>query len=204
DQYAGGSHYTNGKKKEGDLVFYLQYHKDLQKYKEVFRYKSLKVYENKKVMERAFALKDYEVIKDTNKALEKLKEEKIDLRKKVILEKEPVYGGKPGSYNKESKVKILSYKPNSIEIKANLASRSIIVISDNYYPGWNAYIDSKKAPVNIANTSFRAVGINRGKHRLELKYEPTSFRNGLIISTSSLLLVLGFIFGPVVRKRYVK
>ncbi len=205
DQYADGEHFTNDDNQEGDLVFFLQYRKPLTKFKKVFTYKSLKVYENKDVFKRAYAVETPIVIKNDKKALKYLEDNKPDLSKRVILAKNPVYAGESKAYEgKSDKVEIMSYKPNSVTIDARLKKKKIIVISDSYYPGWNAYVDGKKAKINIANTAFRAVAINKGKHRLELKYQPTSFRNGLLISLSSLFLVIGFIALPTIRRKYGK
>jgi|GEM_PF-3085299 len=202
DQYSGGKHLSNGKDQAGDLVFFLQYQRPLLKFKQVFKYKNLKVYENKKAFPRAYAVDAHLVIKDDEEALTRLEEKKIDLRKQVILNKEPLYTGSSNiSKSSTEKTEIKSYKPNNIEIDVSLNKKKMIVVSDNYYPGWNAYIDGKKAPLYIANTTFRAVALNKGDHRLELKYQPTSFRNGLLVSFSSLFLVLGMIITASIRRK---
>lgn len=205
DQYREGNHFDNGLKRSGDLAFYLQYYKPLTKFKKVFRYKNLTIYENKEVLPRAFVVRKSVVRKNVERALARAT--RNELGELVYLNKKPVFGGEANSYKVppwrdkgEEEVKIVSYQPNSVIMKAKLPSRGIIVVSDNYYPGWNAYIDGRKASIYIANLSFRAVAVKEGIHRIEMRYQPTSFRNGLIISSLLLLTILGFVALPLTRK----
>ena len=73
----------------------------------------------------------------------------------------------------------------------------ILVLADSFYPGWDAYVDGKKAKIFKANHFFRAVPIPKGEHRIEFRYQPQSFKLGLIISLISLtclVLVSLFLF----------
>ncbi len=201
DQYPDGEHYDNGEKQKGDLAFYLQYRKSIPKFKPVYKYKSLTVYENKKVFPRVFSVTDSIVIKSSAEARKYLQDPKTDLHKTVVLSKKPSYYGKKTVYKGKERVKIESYKANSIKITANLPSKKFIVISDSYDRGWKAYVDGEPASINLANTSFRAIAVNKGRHKIELDYKPDSFRRGLMISLSSFLLVIGFIVLPRIRKK---
>lgn len=88
------------------------------------------------------------------------------------------------------------YSANRSVITANLASSGLLVFSDIYYPGWNAYVDGVRQPVYAANIAMRGVYVPAGEHRIEFKYEPLSFRLGVIISgvTVGLLIIAVGIF----------
>jgi uncharacterized membrane protein YfhO len=51
-------------------------------------------------------------------------------------------------------------------------------------------VDGQEAPLLRADVIFRAVHLQAGGHRVEFTYEPASFRTGMAISASALLLVL--------------
>lgn len=202
DQYGRGNHLNNNTDQAGDMVFYIQYRNKTTKFKPVFRYKNLSVYKNARVFPRAFAANKPVVINKTSEALKLLSKEKIDLRSEVILNKKPAYRGKTNGFNGRQSVAITDYKPDNISIKANLGRKSIIIISDNYYPGWKAYVDGQEAPIYLANASFRAVAVKRGQHKVELVYAPESFRKGLIVTILSLLLIMSFVFWPLLNEKF--
>jgi uncharacterized membrane protein YfhO len=88
----------------------------------------------------------------------------------------------------DSKVRIYDYKPTDIKMLVNSSQPGFLVISDTYYPGWNAYINGTKREILRANYAFRAIKIDPGNQHVEFKYEPISFYLGSIISLISLLV----------------
>ncbi len=84
-----------------------------------------------------------------------------------------------------------SYKPNQLVYDYTIAQDQLAVFSQIYYPkGWNAYVDGEKVDIYRANYVLRAVLLPKGKHTLEFKFEPASFKAGQIISLISSLLIL--------------
>jgi len=77
----------------------------------------------------------------------------------------------------------------------------IVVIADPAYPGWRVTVDGKPARGLVANYLFRAVAVPAGRHVVEWKYDPTSFRFGLFISLAALALVAGAWAGRAVTCR---
>jgi len=82
------------------------------------------------------------------------------------------------------------YSPNRSVIMANLASSGLLVFSDIYYPGWNAYVDGVAQPIYATNIAMRGVYVPAGQHTIEFKYEPLSFKIGLYISLTTLLVLI--------------
>jgi uncharacterized membrane protein YfhO len=69
------------------------------------------------------------------------------------------------------------------------------VLADSFYPGWKAYVDGKETAILKANHFFRALSLSQGQHMVEFKYEPLSFRIGLIVSLlTALCIVLASVF----------
>ncbi len=82
---------------------------------------------------------------------------------------------------------IVGYTPDKVSVRTNSNGRSLLFLSDNFYPGWNVYIDGKKTDIYRADFSFRAVSVPKGKHLVEFVYFPSSFLLGFWAA------VLGFI-----------
>ena len=66
---------------------------------------------------------------------------------------------------------------------------AVLVLSQNYFPGWKAWLDGRAAPVFPANVAQCGVAVPPGKHRVEWRYRPTAFYQGLVISLVSLALL---------------
>lgn len=89
-----------------------------------------------------------------------------------------------------------SYKANNLVYESNSQANQIAVFSEIYYDkGWNAYIDGKLVPHFRANYVLRALNIPSGKHAVEFKFEPESFRKGESISYASSILIYLLVAG---------
>ena len=99
-----------------------------------------------------------------------------------------------------SSVEIVSYGTENLEFAVHAERPGILVVSDAYYPGWNAYVDGNATPIFPADYAFRGVFLEPGDHRVTMAYEPESVRNGIIISLiAALALGIGVIL---FRRRY--
>lgn len=106
--------------------------------------------------------------------------------------------------NKYSKVDIIDYKPNKISLMVSTDSRSLLFLSDVFYPGWVAKVDNKKIPIVRANYSFRSIVIPKGLHNVAFYYEPQSFRYGLYGSLFSLLVLILYLVYYLTNNKYAK
>ncbi len=72
-----------------------------------------------------------------------------------------------------------------------------LVLTDTWYPGWQATVDGEPAEVLQANCAFRAVWLEVREHAVEMVYRPASVRIGGVISlaVSVCCLVGWLIFG---------
>jgi len=89
-------------------------------------------------------------------------------------------------------IKMESYHPDHITYSYSAPRDVIAVFSEIYYDkGWNMYIDGKEKPYFRGNYVLRAAQLEAGNHKVEFKFEPTSYYTGEKISLAgSILLVL--------------
>ena len=102
---------------------------------------------------------------------------------------------------------ITAYRLNSIEVDTRSPKNGYLCFSEVFYPGWNASIDDKEAPVMRANWNLRAVPIIAGNHHVVMRFEPKSFTHGMWITLCTLsFAVIGIIVDRkiMVTKHYHK
>ncbi|HEY9792546.1 MAG TPA: YfhO family protein [Candidatus Obscuribacterales bacterium] len=77
-----------------------------------------------------------------------------------------------------------------VVIDGSTPAPNYLVLCDEFYPGWKAFVDGKETTIYPANILFRAVLVPAGKHHVEFVYEPLSLSIGLYIFSAALLLLL--------------
>ncbi|HEU5182608.1 MAG TPA: YfhO family protein [Candidatus Polarisedimenticolia bacterium] len=110
-----------------------------------------------------------------------------DPKGSVILQGESFPAGRPGE---EGEVTWLTEKPERLELRVSASRAGWLVVTDTYFPGWQAEVDGAAAPIRRANHLFRAVQVPEGTHQVVLHYSPRSWRVGAAGSILTLLAAL--------------
>ena len=84
--------------------------------------------------------------------------------------------------NFKGKVKILKYSPNQVEIETNGNDSGFLVLADNFYPGWEVYVNGREETVLRVNYNLRGVAVSRGKNRVTFTFDPMSFKIGAFLT----------------------
>ena len=131
---------------------------------------------------------------------------KTNLKTTAVVEKRFIDQVK--SYTIDSiqgQIKLSSYAPDYLIFESNTPQDQLAVFSDVYYDkGWNAYIDGEKAEIIRANYILRGLMVPAGKHDIEFRFEPNSFRIGqilAIISSITILILIGLGIYIAIRKK---
>ncbi len=94
---------------------------------------------------------------------------------------------------------VLRDTPNGVTIDVALDDAGYLVLADTWYPGWQATVDGRAAPILRANGAFRAVELPAGEHTVEMSYRPWTVTAG---AATSLAALVGLLAGLVsTRKR---
>lgn len=144
------------------------------------------IVENESVLPHAY-LVTKTVHKPESQILDTLFDPNFDILNSAVTEKN-IDINNPSTETKS--VSIKNYSANNIQLTTATDGNSLLVLSDNYYPGWKAYIDNKEVPIERVNYSFRGVFIPTGIHEVNFLYNPLSFKIGLMISFTSFCLYL--------------
>jgi hypothetical protein len=69
----------------------------------------------------------------------------------------------------------------SVTIRARMACRGMVVLNDNFYPGWRARVDGRSTQIYPAYMCLRGVVVESGTHLVEIRYRPRAFYLGLLL-----------------------
>ncbi|CAN5557381.1 hypothetical protein BH10CYA1_BH10CYA1_25690 [soil metagenome] len=86
-----------------------------------------------------------------------------------------------------------------IKINANAGVPSALVLTDGFYPGWEAFDNGKQTTIYLADGVMRAVLLEPGEHRIVFRYRPVSWFMGLMLFFTSLTTT-----GFMILSRFVK
>ena len=157
------------------------------------------LYRNKGVQPRAFVAHTARPAASFEDARSIFFSEKFNPTEEVILH-EPLpaiaQDGEPGGT-----AEIVSMRANKVILQTSTDADAYLVLSDTYYPGWNATVDGVETTIARANFCQRAILIPAGNHTVRFSFEPTSVRTGAAITGGALLLFLVGIFHDRIRRK---
>lgn len=84
---------------------------------------------------------------------------------------------------------VTEYTPDRVAVSTQASRPALLVLADNFYPGWTATIDGAAAPVIRTNHVFRGVVVPAGAHRVVFTYAPADLMTGVYISLATLLVL---------------
>lgn len=147
----------------------------------------LSVYRNTAALPRATLVSRGEAMPGEEQ-LARLKSKDFDPRRVVLLEPGTVL--QPAS---DLPGKILDVRyPSSdrIAIDVDSVGPSYLLLSEIYYPGWQASVDGREVPVLRADYTFRAIALAPGSRQVNLVFAPKVWRYGLAITALTALALL--------------
>jgi len=173
--------------------------------KQVFEAEGIYVYQNLNYLPRAFPVYSWEVEKDEGKILSELKNPQFDIGEKIFLaEAPPKVSSDTTKISSDSIIpaKVHDYRINSFKVDVEMQQDGFLLLSENYYPAWKAYVDGKRTKIYRADYLFRAVYLDKGKHQVKFVFDSATYKigKGSTLLTSLVLLV---IFGVYLIKGYV-
>jgi hypothetical protein len=163
-----------------------------------------KLYENHNSLPRAFLVKNFQVLNSGEEFARAFVDPNFDPRSRVLLERMPerLLALKKNSTMPllESAAKVIIYQNNRIVLEVTTPEAALLFLSESYYPGWKAFVDGKQEEILRANFVFRAIPLGPGSHRVEVIYEPLSFKIGLSVSLLTIFVLL-IVWGVSTRRR---
>jgi hypothetical protein len=129
-------------------------------------------------------------VASNDQALELLSQPGFDRYGMALLDT-PVDPPLPGELG-QAQVRFTSLSAGHLSVRVDTPARGILVLSELYYPGWQAWLDGQEVPIRRANTLLRAVEVPAGTHLVEMRFRPLSVYLGTLLSLLTGALVLSY------------
>jgi len=148
------------------------------------------VYENARALPRAWLASEARALGE-GATLEVIRKGRLpegaswEPRRTALVESEPAertgVGASEGGAT-EGGAEVTRYEPNRVDVRTKAGAPSILVLSENHYPGWRAYLDGRSVGVLRVNYAQRGVYVPAGEHEVRFVYRPKSVYFGLLVS----------------------
>ncbi len=86
-------------------------------------------------------------------------------------------------------------------LRVSVDAPALLVVLDNYYQAWHAYVDGREVPLLRVNHTFRGIPVPAGEHEVAMRYSTEAVSMWASLSGIVLLVLLGLAFGPPLRER---
>ncbi|MBN1405711.1 MAG: hypothetical protein JW946_04260, partial [Candidatus Omnitrophica bacterium] len=71
--------------------------------------------------------------------------------------------------------KIIEYKDGFAKVELKTGTEGFLVLSENYFAGWSAYVDGVKTKPMLVKNLIQAVKLEKGPHAVIFKYNPVYY-----------------------------
>jgi hypothetical protein len=158
----------------------------------IFHNERYKVYRNAKALPRSFIVHETKVATDREAALGAIMSPEFNPAAFAIVS-EPL--GFASHSTARSPTPVITRRGlNEVVIWADPSAPGLLVLSDSFYPGWKAFVDGKGTEIHRVNYVMRGVVLSPGNHEVVFRYDPLSFKVGALISATSVILLVAFLF----------
>ena len=150
----------------------------------------IKLYQNQAVLPRAFVVHQAQAVPDRDEgdwqALEIMRQPDFDPAHFAVL-----HGGPDiDTPDSPAEVTITAYSSERVAIQIDSPSAGLLLLSDAFYPGWQATVNAAPAPIYRADLMFRAVAIPAGASEVVFSYQPAWLPALPIIALALWLILL--------------
>ena len=142
-------------------------------------YKGFKLYEDKNALPRLYLVHDAIVEPDGFRTVERIRNFDVDPRHTVLLEggtevRSDSKGTAEATPEEPSSESVVAtrYLPQEVVIEVDAAEPGWVVLTDAWYPGWQATINGRAAEVAVAYHAFRAIRVDPGPQTIVMKFQP--------------------------------
>lgn len=151
------------------------------------------MYEDKKAFPRAWVVHRTIVEPSSDATTLRIDKSGINLHNVAVIA-----GPLPGIADAASggdTLRFRSYEATGMSLDVNAASAGLLVLSEVYYPGWQATVNGRESEIRKVDGGLRGLVVPAGQSHVVLEYRPTTAYAGLGLSfATGLAVLLGWIF----------
>src|SRR5258705_812216 len=165
----------------------------VQRWKKLTELNEVVIFENTRVLPRAWLASQVQVLAEPD-MLQVIRTGKLPHGqpwepRRVALVEGPI-DFKSNLSDEAASADVTSHEPNRVIVATKSTTPSILVLSENHYPGWRAYVDGRAVETLRVDYNLRGVTLPAGAHVVECSYRPKSVLLGMAISLLTLVTLL--------------
>lgn len=146
------------------------------------------IYERLAPVPRAFIVYAAEHVPQAAARVERLLDPTFPYRHKAIV---PHPVALPSVVDKlADRASIAEYATTRVVVVARPTAQGLLILGDQYYPGWRATVDGQPVPIIPVNHIWRGVMLSPGEHVVVFEFKPRSLRWGLLSAALGLGLIV--------------
>ncbi len=170
-----------------------------ERYPVVFRGGGEVVLENRQVLPKAWLVSRAIVVADPAQRLKMLQSPEFRPSVEAIVESFPVIPFRRAE--NIGVVKVERYEGERIDLSADVATNSLLVLGEKYHKGWKAQIDGKSVEIVPVNHILRGIYLTPGRHTVEFWFDPLPFKIGKWLTLGSFTLFAVFMVRELLFRR---
>jgi hypothetical protein len=146
-----------------------------------------KVWERKNAFPRAWLVHETAVEKDPQKLVDMLNSPSTDLRRVALVGSSFHTDFALQRAVDEEKIRIGSADQDQVDVTVHASGRALVVLSELFYPGWEATVNGKPAKIWKVDGALRGIVVPSGDSRVLMTYAPASVLWGAILTLSAFI-----------------
>lgn len=148
----------------------------------------LAIYENTRALPRAFVVHRQLRLSGPDEVFRTLAAPDFPAREIVLLEEEPPATLRlPPAGAPPSPATFLEYGSDAFRLRVEPAADGWLVVSNTWYPGWEAEVDGRPARIYRADGAFQAIPLSAGAHEVRFAYRSATNRRGALLTLAGLV-----------------
>ncbi|MGH7245567.1 MAG: YfhO family protein, partial [Candidatus Levyibacteriota bacterium] len=129
--------------------------------RKVYQEGQTRVYENSNAIQRIFFVSTVETSLNKSQTIRKMFDLSNNFSTTAIIEN---YQGQ--QHFTKGLIQNIAYSANTISFDTQNSGEGFLVLTDNYYPTWHAYIDGKQTKIFLTDYTLRGIAVPQGKHTI--------------------------------------
>lgn len=167
-----------------------------QVYQKEFEVPGRTYFKNLNALPRAYMVQKIVPAETIEKTKYLFETNQINPANEATVASDEIDGNTPATFS-GGEARITHYGLQSVNIMASAGQAGgFLVLADQFYPGWKAYIDGRGAKIYRANGIMRGVIVPPGAHKIRFVYRPYVFYALSILSGLTVMACLGVLMLP--------
>ena len=159
------------------------------------------IFQNSAALPRVFLVPGLETVEDSEGLFRCMQDPTFEPEKVVLTDAEVEFFPAETAAESPGRAEIEAWSTTRVAVEVAASVRSVLVLTDAFYPGWNAYLDGVKTEIIPVYHNFRGVIVEPGASRVEFRFKPVSLGLGLWVSCLSMALMVPWAVCTLTRRR---